>query len=98
MGSAAGGKKHVLYQLSYLAAHSECSEAVAELSRSSGCCQALYEAVDELRLQQDVVGARILCGSVERRRFVARECDQAQVRVVAAQPCDGADAIEERHV
>ena len=60
--------------------------------------QAVEQALDELALQQDVVGARFADRFMERGCFVARKRNQAEARVVAAQARCGADAVEPWHV
>lgn len=65
--------------------------------RSYGC-QTLDERVDEVGFQQHGVGARFCHRLVQARIGIARERDQTGARVVLAQPSNGGDAVEERHV
>src|SRR5205823_8123988 len=58
----------------------------------------LDETVDELALQEHPVGAGLPDRVVQLRRLVARERDQAERRMVVAQPRDGGDAVQQGHV
>jgi len=60
--------------------------------------QALDEAVDEVALHEHRVGARLRHGLVQLRRRVARESDEAEVRMILPQPRDGGHAVHDRHV
>jgi arginase len=66
--------------------------------RAASGRQPVQQPVDELALQEDVVGAGHADSLVQSRRLVARERDQADVRVVAAEPGGGGHAVEQRHV
>ena len=78
--------------------HAPSIRLFARSGRCPGCRQALDQAVDEPRLQEDVVGARLLHRSMQSRRIVAGERDQAEVWVVATEPRDRAHTVEQRHV
>lgn len=56
------------------------------------------KAVYQLGLEQYFVGACLADGSVECRRLVAGEGDQAHVGVVVAESRGGCHAVEQRHV
>jgi arginase len=60
--------------------------------------QPLHERVDEVGFQQDCVGACFCNRLVQPLVGIAGECDQAEVRVVLAEPRDCGDAVDERHV
>ena len=53
------------------------------------------EPLEQLALEQHLVGAGLAHGAVEGGRLVAGERDQADVRMVAPQPCRGGDAVEQ---
>ena len=61
-------------------------------------CQPFDERVDEVGLQQNRVGSGLGDSLVQTRVRIAGECDQAEIRMVLAQPRDRRDAVDERHV
>jgi arginase len=56
------------------------------------------ERVQQIRLLEHGIGAGLGDGLVELRVGIAGERDQADARMVLAQPRDGRDAVHERHV
>jgi hypothetical protein len=58
----------------------------------------LEESFREVSLEDDGVGSCFLDCAMEPRRLVGREGDEAEVRIVLAQPSYRADAVEARHV
>ena len=87
----------MLYQLSYLAAGRKSSGRPLRGSRSYGV-DPLHEAVDEVALHEDRVGAGFAHGLVELRRRVAGERDEAEARMILPEPGDGGDAVDDGHV
>src|SRR5581483_7302706 len=60
--------------------------------------EALDERVDEVGLLEHCVRAGLGDGTMELPVGIARERDEAEARMVASQPRDGRDAVDERHV
>jgi arginase len=60
--------------------------------------EALDEVADQLALDEDGVRAGVRHGAVERPGRVAGERDQAERRMVVAEPGDRGDTVEARHV
>jgi hypothetical protein len=60
--------------------------------------EALDEHVDEFRFHEHRVRTGFSDSTVQLGLFVARQRDHAHARVIAAKPCDGSDAVHERHV
>ena len=87
----------MLYQLSYLAAGGG-SLAPTRFGTAAERGDPLDEALDEILLQHDGVRAGFGDGLVELRVRVAREREQAEAGMVLAQPRDGGDAVDDRHV
>ena len=58
----------------------------------------LDERVDEVGFQQHRIGAGLRDGFVQALVRVAGERDQTEVRMVLAEPGDGGDTVDERHV
>ena len=90
----------MLYQLSYLAAgERQCIRR--PLGGGGGGTdgrEALDEGVDELALLQHRVGTGLRDRFVQLAIGVAGQGDQAETRVVLAQPGDSRHAVDERHV
>jgi arginase len=60
--------------------------------------KSLDERVDEVRFQQYCVGTGFRDRLMQTFIRIAGERDQAEMRMVLAQPRDGGDAVDERHV
>ena len=60
--------------------------------------EAVDECLHQVALQENRVGAGLSDGLVQHRVGIAGERDQAEVRVILAQPRDGGHAVDERHV
>ena len=63
-----------------------------------GGAKSVHQRLDEVVLDEDGVGAGFADSFVDSFGRVAREGDEARVRVIAPKACDRRDAVEERHV
>jgi hypothetical protein len=63
-----------------------------------GCRQAFQQPFDELSFQGHLVRPRLTNRAVQGGRLVTGECDQAEVRVVAAETRGSGDSVEQGHV
>jgi hypothetical protein len=68
------------------------------LGAGAGRREPVDEPVDELALQEHLVGAGLPDSPVQGGRLVAGQRDQADVRMIPAQARCRADSVEQRHV
>src|SRR2546428_681516 len=73
-------------------------ESSAALDGRFGGGEPVDECLDELTFVQHRISSRVHRGLVQRGMHVTREGEDAHAGMVAPQPCDRGNAVEERHV